>query len=52
MNKDVKKILIGELFRDSQALNQIIQLNQYQGHSNLVKIYSKLQRIINRKTVT
>jgi len=33
------------------SLNQKIPLHQYQGHSSLVKIYSKLQRIINSKTV-
>jgi len=51
MSKDVKKTLMGELFRDGQVLNQKIPLHQYQGHSSLVKIYSKLKRIINSKTV-
>jgi len=42
---------MGKLFRDGQVLNKKIPLHQYQGHSSLVKIYSKLQRIINSKTV-
>jgi len=49
--KYVKKTLSGELFRGGQVPNQKIPLHQYQGHSSLVKIYSKLQRIINSKTV-
>jgi len=49
--KYVKKTLPGELFRDGQVRNQKIPLHQYQRHSSLVKIYSKLQRIINSKTV-
>jgi len=49
--KYVKKTLSGELFRVGQALNQKIPPHQYQGHSSLVKIYLKLQSIINSKAV-
>ena len=49
-NKDVKKVLMGKLFRGGQDLNQNNPLHWCQGSGGLVKIYLKLQKIINRKT--